>query len=127
MNIILTFLILFSAVTPMNLNTQTILRETVSFIYETTYTGVSAESEIMFTRLTLKLLLRRGIAEEIDFERYYTAVENEKVLRILRNIVVSRYNRVLKILELRNIEIPNGIPRRMMLEPEGWAVTFRYI
>jgi hypothetical protein len=111
----------------MSANTQAILRESVEFITQTTYTGVFAESDVLHARLILELLIRNDTAVEIDFTRYYQAIQRVNQIKRMRNTVVYRYNLILKVMELRNIEIPSGIPRRILLTPTDWTVTYQYI
>jgi len=127
MNILLLILALTS---PANLETKInnfTLRETVTIVKNMTYIGWILESEALVARWTLKIQCRRGLAEPIDFDRYYLAEQRVVDLQHTRQDLVWRYNVVVKCMECRGILLPDGTPRRIRLESTGWACLFQYI
>ena len=126
MNIVLLILTLLA---PTNLEEKTltfVMRETVTTMRNITRYGWEFESEALVTRWTLKIQAKRGLAEEIDYERYYLAEQQVVNLYHFRDDLVWRYNVISKELEARGVNIP-GLPRRIILEAEGWGCLFQYI
>jgi len=107
--------------------TNFVMRVTVTVMRNLTRVGFEVESEALCARLTLKMLLRRDIAELIDFERYYIAEQRLVNLQYTRRNIAFRYNLIVKMMEKRGGTAPSGMPRRIILESEGWGLLFRYV
>ena len=126
MNTILLILALFAPINLQEKVTNFIMRETVTTVRHMTRIGWELESEALVARWVLKIQLRRGLAVDIDYQRYYLAEQRVTNFQQVRNDLVLRYNLVIKFMEYRGEDIPPGIPHRIRLESTGWAVMFRY-
>ena len=88
--------------------------------------GYRAENKSLKVLRDLKLLVRRGGATDVDFERAAAAVDRVREFRAAMTTLVRAHNLTVKSIESSGGEVCDGAPRRIWLESVGWGRTYWY-